>query len=264
MFPHMIKLTDKIKSVLTRKMKAPNEFERINITINRRLLSPILDKMRILGHEALILDSGCGTGENSIDIELQYPGKFRLLALDIHLPTLRSCRDQFSALAGCHYSIMQGNSIELPFRDSVINIVISNQVLEHVADYEKYIAEMARVLKEDGYLIISTPNAHCPRNTFLRMLGQHPVLRWPNLRNLPPEQFRGHIKEFTEDEIESLTNEHGFALIKSIPITPQPTFRGNWLFNLYSISETLFYWLTKSIVKRNYSKNINVLLQKLP
>lgn len=46
----------------------------------------------------------------------------------------------------------------LPFESESFDVVISNQVLEHVWDQETHIAEIARVLKPDGVAYLSTPN----------------------------------------------------------------------------------------------------------
>ena len=47
----------------------------------------------------------------------------------------------------------------LPVGDSSIDLVISVQVLEHVGDLETYFSEIARVLKKDGVLLLSTHGA---------------------------------------------------------------------------------------------------------
>jgi hypothetical protein len=46
---------------------------------------------------------------------------------------------------------------QLTFSDSSFDIVITNDVLEHIPDYQKTYHEMHRVLKKDGYAFISVP-----------------------------------------------------------------------------------------------------------
>jgi SAM-dependent methyltransferase len=46
----------------------------------------------------------------------------------------------------------------LSFADAVFNSVISQDVLEHVEDYQAALREFFRVLKPDGYLICSVPS----------------------------------------------------------------------------------------------------------
>ena len=45
----------------------------------------------------------------------------------------------------------------IPFEDNFFDIIICNQVLEHVLDAEKAMQELARVLKTTGYAIITVP-----------------------------------------------------------------------------------------------------------
>jgi len=50
-----------------------------------------------------------------------------------------------------------GDACELPFVDASIDTVLLLEVLEHVADARPVLAEIARVLKPDGLLLISVP-----------------------------------------------------------------------------------------------------------
>lgn len=46
----------------------------------------------------------------------------------------------------------------LPFGDGVFDVVITNQVLEHVPDHSKHLSEIRRVLKNDGVVYLASPN----------------------------------------------------------------------------------------------------------
>jgi SAM-dependent methyltransferase len=52
------------------------------------------------------------------------------------------------------YHVGQDSRMELP--DGFADVLLSNQVLEHVADPQGYLSECLRVLKPDGVLILST------------------------------------------------------------------------------------------------------------
>lgn len=45
----------------------------------------------------------------------------------------------------------------LPFSDGAFDMVLSNQVLEHVEDPDLYVREVVRVLKPEGTLVLSVP-----------------------------------------------------------------------------------------------------------
>ena len=51
---------------------------------------------------------------------------------------------------------VQGDVCELPFRDRAFDAVVSIQVLEHIKEPHVCVAEMARVLKPGGQLILTT------------------------------------------------------------------------------------------------------------
>jgi len=64
------------------------------------------------------------------------------------------------------YDITQGevvngirneNALDLSFDDESLDMVVSNDVLEHVPDIDAALREAYRVLKKDGYLLFTIP-----------------------------------------------------------------------------------------------------------
>lgn len=87
------------------------------------------------------------------------------------------------------------DATKLNFPDNFFDVIISFETLEHVSEYKTMLNEFFRVLKEDGMLIISTPNKDVsskgkekPRNPF-------------------------HSQEFTKSEFINLLEEN-FSNIK--------------------------------------------------
>jgi len=74
-----------------------------------------------------------------------------------------------------------GNAEELPFEDESFDTVVCTDVLEHLEHPERVVAEMRRVLKEDGELIVMVPS-------------QSPLwkLRWILSRTALREPFHNH------------------------------------------------------------------------
>lgn len=56
-------------------------------------------------------------------------------------------------------NILQATAEAIPFQDKMFDTVYSSHVLEHVQDEQQSLAEMKRVLKDDGVLIIGMPTA---------------------------------------------------------------------------------------------------------
>jgi 2-polyprenyl-3-methyl-5-hydroxy-6-metoxy-1,4-benzoquinol methylase len=51
-----------------------------------------------------------------------------------------------------------GDVRELPFGDGMFDLVVCFETIEHVADPERLLAELRRVMAGDGLLFVSTPN----------------------------------------------------------------------------------------------------------
>ena len=92
-------------------------------------------------------------------------------------------------------------------------------------------------------------------------MGKQPMLRWSNTDNLPPSEFRGHVQEFTEQELINLFTGAGFPLLENHPINPEVNWNGNIGFNLYCLAEVTFYLFSKPFVETGYSKNSNMIFQ---
>ena len=250
----MSKLTI-LKEKYSKKMVAPHNFIIANQTKNMELLIRQLNSSDNKNSRTL-MDAGCGYGDNMIPIKERYPD-FKLIGVDKHEPTISKAKKTNHDIADFIYEDITNLSLQ----SNTIDIVLSNQVIEHISNYNTYLSEITRVLKNKGLLIISTPNFHCPRNTFLKMIGHRTILRWENTRNLPAEEFRGHVQEFKEDELIEILEHHGFILLESSPIKPYPTLSGNWIFSLYTICEYIWYLLTKPFVAKGYSKNHNMIFK---
>ena len=240
----MVKLFSKIKSSLKNN-------ENKNGLINLYLLDNYINIENFT-----LVDAGCGNGSNLNDIVTKYPYA-RFIGIDNYKPDLEIAKTTLRGKA----DFLLCDCLDIQLDTKTIDIVLSNQVIEHIAEYEKYVSEIKRILKDKGLLIISTPNFLHPRNVLLKLFFQKPIMRWENNRNLPLDEYRGHIKEFLEDELISLLEKHNFKLLESRPILPEPTLKGNFTFIIYRFLEYIFFILTKPFVGKNYSKNLNMIFE---
>ncbi len=91
-----------------------------------------------------ILDMGCGNKPYAhVFREENYIG--------IDLPISESANKD-DKKADVH-----GSVLEMPFRSNYFDAVISFQVLEHVPEPQRMLKEAYRVLKKDGYLVLTAP-----------------------------------------------------------------------------------------------------------
>lgn len=109
----------------------------------------------------------------------------------------------------CDYPIIRVDieSERFPFDDNSVDAVIFTEVLEHLfRDPAWTVSEINRVLKKDGLLFLTTPNA-CGYDVFQNIIQQ----KNPNERN----QFykcieSGHPHLWTPHECRVLLEAHGF------------------------------------------------------
>lgn len=99
-----------------------------------------------------VLDVGCGTGDQlRIMAPLVAPGS--AVGVDLSATLIARARQRTGAEPG-HVSFQVGDACELPFADGAFDRVVANQVLLHLADPWRAVAEMRRVLAPGGLLSI--------------------------------------------------------------------------------------------------------------
>jgi glycosyltransferase involved in cell wall biosynthesis/SAM-dependent methyltransferase len=86
-------------------------------------------------------------------------------------------------------SFTVGDCIAIPLQDASVDVVVSFETLEHVADQKKFFSEIKRVLRPDGMLVISTPNVEVYKEVATK-----------------PNPF--HVKELDVDEFHAILSEH--------------------------------------------------------
>jgi methionine biosynthesis protein MetW len=101
------------------------------------------------------------------------------------------------------------DATELPFPDDSFDLAVCTEVLEHLFEPQRALAEIRRVLRLGGRLIVTVPNlAHWRNRLDLAVLG-----RWnPRGDHLSPiEPWRDpHVRFFTLASLVNLTEQSGF------------------------------------------------------
>jgi 2-polyprenyl-3-methyl-5-hydroxy-6-metoxy-1,4-benzoquinol methylase len=126
-----------------------------------------------------VLDLGCGSGYGAALIAEIAAS---VTAVDISAEAIAYANEHYRN-DNIRFARIEKDE-PLPFADESFDVVLSFQVIEHVADTENYLREAARVLSLAGTLILITPDrAH-------RLLpGQRPWNRW-HLKEYSPESCR--------------------------------------------------------------------------
>jgi 2-polyprenyl-6-hydroxyphenyl methylase/3-demethylubiquinone-9 3-methyltransferase len=95
---------------------------------------------------AVLVDLGCGGGLMAPHVAgLGY----RHVGVDLGLPGLRLARSHGVA-------VVRGSVLAVPLADGCADVVLAGEILEHVADAGRVLAECARLLRPGGTLVLDT------------------------------------------------------------------------------------------------------------
>jgi ubiquinone/menaquinone biosynthesis C-methylase UbiE len=100
------------------------------------------------------LDCGCGAGDVSALLS-RHVG--RVVSLDVSVSNLTHTRANLTRL-GAGPLVIRAGAEELPFSDGTFDAAVLADVIEHVPDRVRTVAELARVLRPGGLAIIVTPD----------------------------------------------------------------------------------------------------------
>lgn len=115
-----------------------------------KLEGPIVESLLGDVTDQRILDLGCGTGRHGL--VLAEKGA-RVTAMDFSKGMLARAR----AKAACRIEFVVGDLHErIPFADGTFDRVICCLVFDHIRELSNVLREMARVCRDDGFLVMST------------------------------------------------------------------------------------------------------------
>lgn len=100
-----------------------------------------------------VLDAACGEGYGSA---LLAGTAQSVVGVDIDAPTIRHAQARYGNAA--NVTFVQGDCTVLPFPERSFDVIVSFETLEHVAEQERLVAGFARLLADDGVLIVSSPD----------------------------------------------------------------------------------------------------------
>ena len=106
-----------------------------------------------------VLDMGCGGGRHAFAL---YRRGAHVVALDLDAAELKDVAGMFAAIApevpeGATAQAVRGSAYELPFADASFDKIIAAEVLEHLPEDTRAMAELARVLKPGGSIAVTVP-----------------------------------------------------------------------------------------------------------
>lgn len=106
----------------------------------------------------LILDVGAG---NARDIRFLTQIGCQSIGIDLSAGMLvdgKKVLDNLGTLGAAQ--LIMADALTLPFPSETFDKIICSEVIEHIPDWQQAIAEMSRVLRRGGLLVITTPNKY--------------------------------------------------------------------------------------------------------
>jgi SAM-dependent methyltransferase len=134
--------------------------ERINVKNIERAV-------RKYGRPAHVLDLGCGDGKTTMAI-CSAVGAKSISGVERHDASRAAARGR-----GID-TVFADLDLPLPFDDGAFDVVISNQVIEHLSDTDRFVSEIFRVLVPGGLAVVSTENMASWHNVAALTLGYAP------------------------------------------------------------------------------------------
>ncbi len=175
-----------------------NTFDKYGSTnpVVRRLMTGFqgtLDELFSRADPESVLDVGCGEGVLTYQWA-QRLGDRPVVGADLEDPKLRA---QWDMRRRPNLEFRATAAERLPFTDGEFDLAAAIEVLEHVEDPERAVAEMARVARR--YLLVSVPREplwralNVARGAYLRELGNTP----------------GHVNHFSRRGFAALLSRQG-------------------------------------------------------
>ncbi|MGN7715304.1 class I SAM-dependent methyltransferase [Hyphomicrobiales bacterium] len=99
-----------------------------------------------------VLDIACGEGYGSAMIS---ENANSVIGVDIAADAIAYARQTYVRE---NLNFLEGSATKIPVADASVDVVVSFETIEHLEDHEAMLAEIKRVLRPGGILVISSPN----------------------------------------------------------------------------------------------------------
>lgn len=158
-----------------------------------------------------VLDLGCGAGANTLALFGQDEG-VQVQGLDISFPATQVYVRSTGRPA------LVGSGEALPLRTHSLDLVVCNDVIEHLVDPDAFMQEVRRVLRPDGHLVLSTPNLAAWFNRLALLAGFQPAFSEVSFRRIfgrPGSDVVGHLRLYTPRALLPFLDFHGFRVVEA-------------------------------------------------
>lgn len=149
--------------------------------------------------DARVLVAGCGVGIYARQIRERFTSQVE--AFDIEYERVRLARN------GIPNALVSAGEA-LPYAANCFDVVLSHEVIEHVADDRRSLQEMLRVAKVGGRILLFCPNRWYPFETHGHYWrGQYHFGNTPLINYLPApwrDKLAPHVRAYTRADVRQL------------------------------------------------------------
>ena len=189
-----------------------NKFpEQINFNKGKLLSGIIYPEFFPFGSSDEVLNVGCGDGVQAVI----YNGNFKkMVGVDISESRLETAKQLVEYYKIKNFSTVNANVEEIPLAEK-FDKVIAIDIIEHVVKPDRLAAEIFRLLKNDGRLLITFPAWHDKWENFFRFVGRKILRRKGKTVRRPGWDPDEHQYDHSLKKWLGLMDQAGFRLVKS-------------------------------------------------
>ncbi|MFH1072206.1 MAG: class I SAM-dependent methyltransferase [Nanoarchaeota archaeon] len=150
-----------------------------------RLIRKLIKKYNLTRGD--LLDAGCGDGSLLVKLHQDWP-HLRVHGFDISGEVIQENKKKIDLTIG---DLSRKNT--LPGKK--FDIIICSEVLEHIKEYRKAIANLSALLKKRGYLIITSP---------------YRMKQWT-----PHDDYARHVRRWEDGQLEKELERNNITILES-------------------------------------------------
>lgn len=173
-----------------------------------------------------VLEIGCAEGDFSVHLS----SAKEKWGVEMNIPSARIAASKLDKVLAGKYEEVIDN---LP--DGYFDLIICNDVIEHMADHDFFFESVKSKLKENGRLVLSIPNVR-----YIRNLGELLIQKDWKYRDQGTLD-RTHMRFFTEKSIKEILREHGYIIEKFSGIKKCPNIAGKVIVTILSVLSAGYY-----------------------
>lgn len=196
-------------------------FDEMSIGRDIKLQDPILKYEQEMRQRAVIellnptkddfiLDVGCGNARDVLAFAMK---GVKCIGIDFSSGMINEGKKDINKIGLKNIDFIVGSGTNLPFKDESFDKISCSEVIEHIPNYEDAIAEISRVLKKGGVLLITTPNWRSLYGITRKLLDFiRSVLRKKSTHSHPYDEWK------TQKEVINALEVHGMVINKKVGI----------------------------------------------